>query len=114
MGKRVPLIMAGAWQLVSTFAWRHTTAEFAQGLLTGVLLVLLGTASNFYDWARYACAAIGAWLVVWVIVAMPRDWRTYWSTALVGVTSFIFALLERQRVVREPEVRTGPVLQPAP
>ncbi len=84
-------VLMGAWLFISAFLWRHTTAQLANALTVGVLLVACALLAERIPNVRYASTALALWLFVSPLV-LPTE-RIAKAGALTTSTSMFIAVV---------------------
>jgi uncharacterized membrane protein YjjP (DUF1212 family) len=93
MTPRIFITMIGAWLLVSAFAWPHSHVELANVLAVGVLAPLFTWLSTVRDWARYASAAAGVWLILTTLRFGTASHATLVHNVIIGASIFVASLV---------------------
>lgn len=94
MSPRVANIILGAWLFISAFLWPHTSAQFNNAIIVGLLAIVFAVvAMAGYVWARYANAALAGWLFLSTLFLPRISTATLWNHILVAVAVFIFAMI---------------------
>lgn len=86
------ITMIGAWLLVSGFAWPHSRAELANLVAVAVLAPVFAWLSNARDWARYASAAAGVWLILTTLRFGTASHVTIVHNLIMGASIFVASL----------------------
>lgn len=106
----------GAWLLSSpaTLGYLGTAMAYSD-LVSGVLLLLLGFVSLSWrhSWARFACAAVGFWLLLAPLVFWTASAAAYLNGTLVGMLAIGFSALVQPAPGVSPVAATyGPTIPP--
>jgi hypothetical protein len=89
-------IILGLWMIVSAFLWPHSSSQFTNGWVVGLLSAFAAIIALSAPGARYVNTVLGAWLFVsaW---ALPRMMvGTAWNDVLVGIAMFVVSLIPSQ------------------
>jgi hypothetical protein len=96
-------IALGAWLFVSAFAWTHTTAQFHNAWVTGLVIVGVSSAALMIPRVRYVNTAIAIWLFVSPFALPTASSATMWNHLLVAVATFVLGLLYSHSTHRDLE-----------
>jgi hypothetical protein len=87
-------ILLGVWLFISAFLWPHSTAQFNNAWMLGVIVVVAGILSmRGLGWASYVNAAAGAWLFLSSFFLPTLRAGTFWNHLLVGIALFVLAMI---------------------
>jgi hypothetical protein len=93
MWKRTVIVMASAWLLFAGYLWPHTRAHLINNWITGIALVVFGTAAYGKVWARYATAGVAVWLFAFSALTGRAGSPAFWNDAMVAVLVFSLSVL---------------------
>jgi hypothetical protein len=94
MGARAANMVLGAWLVLSAFLWAHSSAQFTNAWICGVLVVGLALlASGPLPSARYGNAVVGGWLILSAFVLPRVNVGTLWNHVLVGIGVLVLGLV---------------------
>jgi hypothetical protein len=102
MSLRLLNAVLGAWLFASGSGWM-TVSRFhrVNALVVGSLAVVVAIAGvSGVRHARYANAALGAWLILSVVVTPWPGSLTFWNHLVVGFLLTLFGLAARPRELR--------------
>jgi hypothetical protein len=91
---RIANVILGVWLFISAFAWLHSSAQFTNTWILGVLQVIFALVALFSaPQARYLNTALAIWLFISAF-ALPRlSIGTTWNNAIVAILTFLFSLV---------------------
>ena len=102
---RLMTIALGIWLFISAFVWTHSSQQFANAWIVGLLLVGVGALAIRMERARYACTALAVWLFFsnWLL---PTEYdATAWNNIIVSLAVFV-ASLAKERTARPHIIAT--------
>jgi hypothetical protein len=105
-------IVLGVWLFISAFAWEHTSAQFTNAWLVGLLIAACAAAATRIDGARYLNTILAVWLFLsnWII---PTQFEgTVWNNILVSIAVLVLSLAGNRFFERPAAPTTRP--RPAP
>jgi len=85
--------VVSAWVLVSAFLWPHTTAEFTNTWVVGLLALVFSVAGTALPWARYVTAVLALWLFVSSWLLSTQMAGTVWNNVLSAIAIFVMAFV---------------------
>ena len=83
-------VVMGAWLFVSAFLWSHTSAQYANTWIMGVVTVVVALSAVGATGFRFLNTAAGAWLMISAFVLPTMSAGTRWNNFIVG---FVIGLL---------------------
>jgi hypothetical protein len=90
---RLVTVALGLWVLISSFMWRHASANFINMWVTGLVIVLSALLAIRAPRFRFVSAAAGVWLIgslfAWPHYSSPAVWNNILVGAAVALTSII-------------------------
>ena len=86
-------ILLGIWLFISAFVWRHSSAQFTNTWIMGVITVLVGFAALGAPAVRYVNTIVGIWLVISGLAMPAASAGTRWNNVLVGIAIFLVSLV---------------------
>ncbi|HVZ32829.1 MAG TPA: SPW repeat protein [Polyangiaceae bacterium] len=100
-------IILGVWLFISAFLWVHTTPQFNNAWVVGVLTAGAAALAMAAPGARYLNTALAVWLFIstWALPLTNR--ATAWNNVIVSVLVFVFSLLGLPRAERP--ITTRPI-----
>jgi hypothetical protein len=103
MWKRVLVILPATWLLFSSYALPHSRAYAVDAWVVGLLTIGFAALSIAYNWARYATAALGVWLILFIAIADGAGTRTVrWHDLLVGLFIALLSLVPERQAYMAP------------
>jgi hypothetical protein len=107
---RILNVILGVWLFISAFAWPHTSAQFTNTWILGVLAVIFALVAAYAaPQARYLNTLLAIWLFISAF-ALPRlNVGTVWNNVIVAILMFIFSLVPSEggrygRLMHRPAV----------
>lgn len=100
MPARIINILLGVWLFISAFAWSHTSAQFTNAWLVGLLVAGFAAAALRVEWARYVNTVLAVWLFLsnWILATAAE--ATAWNNIIVAIAIFVVSLVGPQPVRR--------------
>ncbi len=86
-------IALGVWLFISAFIWRHSSAQFTNAWIVGLLVTAFAVAALAYPRARYANTVLAVWLFISAWVLPIFSVATVWNHVLVAIAVFAFSLV---------------------
>jgi hypothetical protein len=104
MWKRVAVVILAGWVLFSGAIWGVGRPSQINSTLVGAGLLVFGTLSFIYDWARFVTLGLAVWLFAFTAVVGRANPTTFWNNAMVAVVVFVLSLVggEHRRALRYP------------
>lgn len=94
---RIFSIALGIWLFLSTFAWEHTSSQYANSWVTGVVITVIAGISLAVPRARSFNAAVAIWLFFSTFF-FPSTGETVWNNTIVAILLLVASLVtERGR-----------------
>ncbi len=85
-------LAVGAWLFISAFLWSHTSAQYTNSWLMGVVTVVIALSAVGAPGVRFLNTAAGVWLVISAFVLPTMSMATRWNNFIVGVVIGILSL----------------------
>ncbi len=104
-------IVLGIWLFISAFAWPHTTAQFTNEWVVGLLVVVCAGVALRVDAARYANTVLAVWLFFSNWILHTEASGTAWNNIIVAIAIFVASLAGTSKVMT---TRTSPPATPRP
>jgi uncharacterized membrane protein SirB2 len=105
MAARTLNILVGIWLFISAFCWPHSSAQFANTWILGVICVVVAAIAMRVEQVRFLNTLVGIWLFISAFALPGSSPGTNWNNALVGVAIFIISLTPT--VVMPRQTRTA-------
>jgi hypothetical protein len=83
----------GVWLFISAFLWPHTSAQYANTWIMGIVTFAVALVAVGATGFRFLNTAAGAWLVISVFVLPSVSAATRWNNFIVGVVVIILSLV---------------------
>ena|SRR5690349_9018549 len=102
MWKRVAIVVLSGWVLFSGAIWGHSRPVQINNTIVGAGLLVFGTLSFMYEWARFVTLGLAVWLFAFAALTHRANPTTYWNDAMVAVVVFVLSLIggEHRRALR--------------
>jgi hypothetical protein len=108
MGARSVNAVLGLWLFFSAFLWEHTSRQFHNAWVVGVVVVTAALAGlGGARWGRVVNGVLGGWLIVTALMWNPGADPTFWNHAIVGAALALFASAPSLRAVRDRSLPTS-------
>jgi hypothetical protein len=101
MSARLPILVIGAWLIVSTFLWDHTPAQMTNDQISGVLAIGFGALAMAMPAGRYLSALLGVWIFFSSWVVSTQSAGTVWTNVLCGIVIVFLSLIPTRERVRD-------------
>ena|SRR5437764_10455770 len=82
----------GVWLFISAFLWPHTSSQYANAWLMGIVIFVIALVAVGASWFRFLNTAAGAWLMISAFVLPTISAATRWNNFTVGVVVLILSL----------------------
>lgn len=92
---RVVAVALGAWLIVSAFLWRHTYAQMTNGVICGVLAIVVALAASRLPQARFVNTLVGIWVFVSAFLLAAGSLATAWNEIFVGAALVAVSIVPR-------------------
>ncbi|MBM4357149.1 MAG: hypothetical protein FJ096_03480 [Deltaproteobacteria bacterium] len=86
----------GAWLVCSTAFWPHSSAEVANALVTGAVILVASLLARKQPKARIGATLAAVWLLLSVWVFAPTSRTSFWNALLVSFAVFFLSLAETE------------------
>lgn len=86
-------IALGIWLVVSAYFWPHSSAQFANAWISGLLVARLATVAIATPGLRFFNTAVGLWMVLSPFVLPRLSTATAWNNVLVGAVITLASLI---------------------
>ncbi len=83
--------LLGIWLIISSFAWTHTHAQFANAWVVGVLVALTGIISIWAPTLRVVNTILAIWLFLSSWALRGSSTGTIWNNVLVAIAVFLIS-----------------------
>lgn len=93
MAARTLNVILGIWLFISAFAWQHTTAQFTNTWILGVLCVIFALIAMRVPQVRYVNTILAIWLFISAFALPHANAATQWNNCLVAIAIFIVSLV---------------------
>lgn len=107
MPARTLNLILGIWLFVSAFVWPHSSAQFANTWIVGVLTAIFALVAMRTPPARYVNTALAIWLFISAFALPTVNVGTVWNNALVGIAMFILSLVPTTALPAAPRRATA-------
>jgi hypothetical protein len=85
-------IIVGIWLFISAFVWRHSTAQFTNTWIMGIVVVAIAAVAFGWTAFRYVNTLAGAWLIISAFALPTFSAATRWNNFIVGVVVVLLSL----------------------
>ena len=102
-------IALGIWLVISAYIWPHSSAQFANAWISGLIVARFATVAIATPGLRFFNSAVGIWLVVSPFALHRLSTATAWNNVLVGVVITLASLVGPGRNIAST-ARTQPPL----
>jgi hypothetical protein len=93
MAMNVSILLGGLWLFLSAFLWPHSTPQFLNAVICGVLVVSIELlALGDRRGVRYVNIIVGCWLLLSTLVLPWTRIGTAWNHLAVGVAVILLSL----------------------
>src|SRR5262245_37476327 len=92
MFQRVLNMLIGTWLIFSAFAWRHTSAQFANTVVSGALLLGFAVYSVYSRRGTQLSILLALWLFLSALFRLSINELTAWNNALCAIAAFVSSL----------------------
>lgn len=86
-------VVLGVWLFVSAFLWRHTSAQYADTWIMGLVTVAVALIAVGATGFRFLNTVAGAWLMISVFVLPITSAATRWNNYIVGFGIVVLSLV---------------------
>ena len=86
-------IALGIWLVVSTYLWRHSSAQLANVWISGLIVARFAAVGMTVPRIRFFNTAVGVWLILSVLILPRVSNATAWNNALVGAVITVVSLV---------------------
>lgn len=86
-------VVLGIWLFISAFVWTHSSAQFTNTWLMGVIAVVCALLALGVRGFRYVNTAVGLWLIISTFSLPHVRPGTAWNNVLVGIAIAIVSLI---------------------
>ncbi len=93
MWKRVAIVVLSGWVLFSGVIWPNSLPIQINNTIVGAGLLVFGTLSFMYDWARFVTLGLAVWLFAFAALFGRVNPATFWNDAMVAVVVFVLSLV---------------------
>jgi hypothetical protein len=102
MWKRVTVVVLSGWVLFSAIIWPSSLPNQVNNTVVGAGLLVFGTLSFMYEWARNVTLALAIWLFAFAALFGRVNPAMFWNDAMVAVVVFVLSLVggENRRPLR--------------
>lgn len=83
----------GVWLFVSAFLWPHTSSQYTNTWLMGVIAVAVAIIAAGASGFRYVNTAVGAWLIISAFALPTMSAGTRWNNFIVGIVIGVLSLV---------------------
>lgn len=88
-------VLVGAWLFVSAFLWPHTSSQYTNTWLMGIISVAVAVVAMGATGFRYINTAVGAWLIISAFALPTISMGTRWNNLIVGIVIGALSLVGR-------------------
>ncbi len=96
MAARTLNVILGIWLFISAFVWPHTSAEFTNTWILGVLCVVFALIAMRVPNVRWLNTLLAIWLFISAFALPHQLVGTVWNNALVAIAVFILSLIPNE------------------
>ncbi len=93
MAARTLNVILGIWLFISAFVWPHTSSQFANTWILGVLCVVFALIAMRSPPVRWLNTILAIWLFISAFALPHQLIGTVWNNALVAIAIFILSLI---------------------
>ncbi len=86
-------IALGIWLVVSSYLWPHSSAQFANLWIAGLLVARFAAVAITAPRVRFFNSAVGIWLILSPFLLSRLSTATTWNNVLVGVVITLASLV---------------------
>lgn len=85
--------IVGVWLFLSAFFWPHTTSQYTNTWLMGIIAVAVALISVGSPGFRFVNTAVGIWLVISAFALPTMNAATRWNNFIVGIAIGLLSLV---------------------
>lgn len=100
-------ILLGAWLLISSFIWVHSSSQFWNTLIVGAVVALVALGAFRVASLRFVNAVAAVWLFASIWLLPTINDATSWNNGIVAAGVFALSLLGVERTGRERRPTSG-------
>ena len=101
-------ILLGIWLFISAFVWRHSSWQFNNAWIMGVITAVVALVALSVPAVRFVNTIAGIWLVISGFAFPALAAGTRWNNVLVGVAIFFLSLVGSSSDLRTRPRVTSP------
>jgi hypothetical protein len=90
---RLVSVALGFWVLISSFMWRHDSANFINMWITGLVIVVSGLLAIRAPRLRFVSTAAGVWLIASLFAWPNYSSPAVWNNVMVGAGVALVSIL---------------------
>jgi hypothetical protein len=83
----------GVWLFLSAFLWPHTSSQYTNTWLMGIIAVAVALIALGRPGFRYVNTAVGIWLVISAFALPTMSMGTRWNNFIVGLVIGFLSLV---------------------
>jgi len=85
--------VVGVWLFLSAFFWPHTTSQYTNTWLMGIIAVVVALVSLSSPGFRFVNTAVGIWLIISAFALPTLMAATRWNNFIVGIVIGLLSLV---------------------
>lgn len=85
--------IVGLWLLLSAFSWPHSTAQFTNTWIMGIITIAVALIAMGSPGFRFVNTIAGAWLIVSAFALPTLATATRWNNFIIGIVIGFLSLV---------------------